>query len=72
MTKQSVTPEPLAPRILYSRIEAARQLSISARSLDYLIKGRKIVTRRIGARILIAHDELVRFASSADLRAVTA
>lgn len=64
------TPQTLAPRLLYSRKEAAHQLSISARSLDYLIAGRKIITRRIGSRILIPHGELIRLSETADLRSV--
>jgi hypothetical protein len=50
-----------APRMLYDRKEAARQLSISVRSLDYLIAGKSFQTRRIGKKILIPHAELVRF-----------
>jgi len=57
-------------RLLYARKEAARQLSISIRSLDYLIAGRQIATRRIGSRILIPHEELVRLATSARVRSV--
>lgn len=49
-------------RMLYSRREAARQLSISIRSLDYLIAGKAFQTRRLGKKILIPHSELVRFA----------
>jgi hypothetical protein len=48
--------------MLYSRKEAARQLSISIRSLDYLIAGKAFQTRRLGKKILIPHSELVRFA----------
>jgi hypothetical protein len=50
-------------RLLYSRREAARQLSISIRSLDYLISGKAFQTRRLGKKVLIPHGELVRFAS---------
>jgi hypothetical protein len=49
-------------RLLYSRKEAAYQLSISTRSLDYLIATREIAVRRNGKRILIPHGELVRYA----------
>lgn len=49
-------------RMLYDRREAARQLSISVRSLDYLIAGKKLATRRVGKKVLIPHAELVRFA----------
>jgi hypothetical protein len=51
-----------ATRLLYSRKEAAYQLSISTRSLDYLIATREIAVRRNGKRILIPHGELVRYA----------
>jgi hypothetical protein len=48
-------------RLLYDRKEAARQLSISVRSLDYLIAGKLLTIRRIGKKVLISHGELVRF-----------
>ncbi len=48
-------------RLLYDRKEAARQLSISVRSLDYLIAGGKLETRRIGKKVLIPHGSLSRF-----------
>jgi hypothetical protein len=50
------------PRLLYDRRTAARQLSISIRSLDYLIQQQRIATRRIGSRVLVSYDELRRFA----------
>lgn len=53
-----------ARRILYDRKSAAVQLSISVRSLDYLIAQRKFDTRRIGKKILIPHADLVRFAKA--------
>src|ERR1700722_14181948 len=48
-------------RLLYDRKEAARQLSISVRSVDYLIAGRQLETRRIGKKVLITHASLVRY-----------
>lgn len=51
-----------APRLLYDRKEAARQLSISVRSVDYYLAQRKFDTRRIGKKVLITHASLVRFA----------
>jgi len=53
-----------APRLLYDRKEAARQLSISVRSLDYLLAQRKFDTRRIGKKVLITHASLIRFAQA--------
>ena len=53
-----------APRLLYDRKEAARQLSISVRSIDYLLAQKKFDTRRVGRKVLITHASLVRFAQS--------
>jgi hypothetical protein len=49
-------------RLLYSRTEASKQLSISVRSLDYLLASQQFDTRRIGKKVLITHDSLRRFA----------
>jgi len=58
-------------RLLYDRKEAARQLSISVRSLDYLIAGKQLDTRRIGKKVLVTHASLVRYASANHYEAVT-
>lgn len=55
-----VIPQP-ATRMLYSRKEVALQLSISLRSVDYLISKKALNTRRIGKKVLVPHGELVRF-----------
>jgi excisionase family DNA binding protein len=49
-------------RILYDRKGAAEQLSISVRSLDYLVSKGAIPFRRIGAKVLFRHEDLKRFA----------
>jgi hypothetical protein len=49
-------------RLLYDRETAARMLSISVRSLDYIIAARGLDTRRIGRKVLVPHASLVRFA----------
>lgn len=54
----------LATRLLWDRKGAAQQLSISVRSLDYLIAGRQLGTRRIGKKVLVPCGELVRFAAA--------
>ena len=56
------TPAAAPPRLLYSRKEGAYQLSLSIRAVDYLIAERRLQIRKIGGRILIPHDELIRFA----------
>ena len=61
-TKTSTPSHQDAPRLLYSRKEAARQISVSIRSLDYIIASKQLDTRRIGKKVLIPHGELVRYA----------
>lgn len=56
----------MGPRLLYDRKEAARQLSISIRSLDYLIANKILTTRLKGKKVLIPHSELVRYAARND------
>jgi hypothetical protein len=51
-------------RLLYDRKSAAKQLSISIRSLDYFLAAGRFKTRRIGRKVLIPHGELLRFAAS--------
>jgi hypothetical protein len=36
-------------------------LSISVRSLDYLIAGKRLSTRKLGKKIMVPHGELVKF-----------
>ena len=50
-------------RLLYDRKTAARMLSISVRSLDYIISAKGLETRRIGRKVLVTHASLVRYAS---------
>jgi hypothetical protein len=59
-----------APRLLYDREEAARQLSISVRSLDYLIANKQLDIRRLGKKVLVPHASLVRFSSANHYKAI--
>jgi excisionase family DNA binding protein len=52
-----------APKILYSRVEAAQMLSISVSSLDVLISTGRLRTVRKGRRVLIHIAEIERIAS---------
>ena len=49
-------------RLLVGRREAAQMLSISQRSLDYLVANKQLHARRIGSRVLISVSELQRYA----------
>ena len=64
MDKKPVMRETLPPekRLLVDRRNAAQYLSISQRSLDYLVASGELHTRRIGTRVLIPISELHRYA----------
>lgn len=49
-------------KLLVGREEAAVRLSLSVRSIDYLLADRQLKFRRIGVRVLIPIAELERFA----------
>jgi hypothetical protein len=49
------------PKLLYDRKSAAHALSISVRSLDYLIARKELAFRKIGKKVMIQHAELLRF-----------
>jgi excisionase family DNA binding protein len=53
---------PTEQRLLIDRRHAAQYLSISQRSLDYLLAHGELHTRRIGSRVLIPLSELQRYA----------
>lgn len=51
-------------KLLVSQEEAAQLLSISKRSVEYLVAQRQLLTRRIGTRALIPIEEVRKFARS--------
>ena len=51
-------------KFLVSQDEAAQLLSISRRSVEYLVATKKLTTRRIGARALIPIEDVRKFAPS--------
>lgn len=51
-------------KFLYTRKEAAHAIGISVRSLDYLIAGKLLETRRIGKKVLVTRASLAAFASA--------
>ena len=53
---------PIEQRLLIDRRNAAQYLSISQRSLDYLLAHGELHIRRIGSRVLIPISELQRYA----------
>jgi hypothetical protein len=61
----------MSDRLLYDRREAARQLSISVRSLDYIIAAKALVMRRIGRKVLITRASLAQYASGNHYEPVT-
>jgi excisionase family DNA binding protein len=57
----SVSIEP-KDRLLVSQEEAAQLLSISKRSVEYLVAAQRLSIRRIGTRALIPIEDVRRFA----------
>jgi excisionase family DNA binding protein len=57
----SVTVAP-KDKLLVSQDEAAQLLSISRRSVEYLVASRRLSIRRIGTRALIPIEDVRRFA----------
>ena len=51
-------------KLLVSQKEAAQLLSISRRSVEYLVATKKLSTRHIGARALIPIEDVRKFARS--------
>jgi excisionase family DNA binding protein len=50
-------------RLLYDRKTAARMLSVSVRTLDYIIAAKGLDTRRIGRKVLVTRASLLRYAA---------
>ena len=51
-------------RLFYPRNDAAYQLGVSVRTLDYLVARKELETRRIGKKVLITRRSLVRFSNA--------
>lgn len=49
-------------KLLYSRQDVAQALSLSVRSIDYLICTGRLPTRRVGGKILVHVSDVRRFA----------
>lgn len=52
----------VAQKLLYSKRETAQMLSLSVRSVKYLILSRQLPARRIGRRVSIHRDNIHQFA----------
>lgn len=63
--------QPTTERLLYPRKDAAYQLGVSVRTLDYLIARKELETRRIGKKVLVTRKSLTRFANANHYGAVT-
>ena len=49
-------------RLLHTRKQTARQLSLSIRTVDALISSHELKVIRVGRRVLVHKDEIARFA----------
>lgn len=59
----SAHPTPIT-KLLYDRKSAAFVLSISVRSLDYLIGNKQLNAVRLGRKVMLTHAELAKFCRS--------
>lgn len=50
--------------LLYDRKTVAKLLSISVRSVDYMIQAGKLLHRRIGSRVLVPASQVRRMAET--------
>ncbi len=53
---------PATEKVLYTKREAAQLLSVSLRTIDYLIFSQQLPARRIGRRVLVHRDSIEQFA----------
>lgn len=53
---------PATEKVLYTKREAAQLLSLSLRTIDYLIFSQQLPARRIGRRVLVHRDSIEQFA----------
>ena len=55
-------------QILLSKRDAAQALSISPRTLDYLIARKQLTVTRIGKRVLVSRKALEKFADRSPMK----
>ena len=65
-TANAVSQNSLSPdkKILLSRHDVAALLSVSVRTIDYLIASKELPVRRLGRRTLVARSDVERFIKS--------
>ena len=51
----------IKPRLYFGRLRAAELLDVSYKTLDNYIRQGAINTRKVGRRVLISREELLRF-----------
>jgi excisionase family DNA binding protein len=60
--RNSRNSEYLLPPILVSKRDAARLLNLCVRTIEHLIRHRKLRAKRVGKRVLLLRQDLERFA----------
>jgi excisionase family DNA binding protein len=53
------------PRLLYNKREVAHMIGQSLRTIDNLIVRKELPVRRIGSRVMIRRDDVVKFVKAA-------
>jgi hypothetical protein len=62
--------KPEVCKIVVSRVEASRLLSISARSIGFLLESKRIPTVPVGRRTMIRVVDLLKFSESGTLERI--
>ncbi len=48
-------------KLMYTKAEAAKMLSLSVRTIEYLIASKELTVRRVGKRVLVPYSSLLAF-----------
>jgi len=70
--RADASPGPNDPAVRYGKIDAARMLGFSVRTLDYRISQGKLTTTRSGGRVMISRSEILRYGKINDTDPVIA
>jgi excisionase family DNA binding protein len=52
---------PAVQKLMFTRKETAYTLGVSTRSVDKLIKSKKLPSRQFGRKVMVSFDALVKF-----------
>jgi excisionase family DNA binding protein len=57
----TLDPKPMYTKLMYTKDECSRLLSVSLRTIENLIANKQLTIRKIGRRVLVPHQVLMQF-----------